>query len=84
MSSMKKVPASDSSKPVSDPLISALVEPLPGHSDDEVIDALQRAGAKDVALLSPGFISAIVGAVSIPLLERVASVHPKRQSQMRS
>lgn len=58
-------------------------EPLPGYSDEEVIDSLKNFGATAVMVLSPGFISAEVCGEALGKLERIAHVHFKQRSYAR-
>ena len=58
-------------------VVSVLVEPRPGHSDEEVVAALKQQGAQDIDILSPGFISALVTPAAASLLSAIADVHKK-------
>jgi hypothetical protein len=66
----------------SDALVAVLLEPLPGHSDREVVDVLTAEGAQEIAMLSPGFISAHVDRSMLQAVETVAFVHPQRRKQL--
>ena len=61
----------------------AILEPLPGHSDKEIVTSLQKLGASKVEVLSPGFISAKASGKILKLFNKIASVHLKRDSQLR-
>ena len=63
-------------------VVPALFEPLPGHSDAEVLDSLMKAGASNVQQLASGFISATAGHDTLKTLESIAYVHVKRKKQM--
>ncbi len=63
--------------------IAAMLEPLPGHSDEEVVESLRNAGALAVRILTPGFISAKASRAALSAIEAIAYVHPKRQKQTR-
>jgi hypothetical protein len=65
-----------------DELVAVLLEPLPGHSDREVVDVLTTQGAHDVEILSPGFISAYMDPSTLQATEAVAYIHPKRCQQL--
>jgi hypothetical protein len=60
----------------------AIFEPLPGHSDAEVLDSLMKAGAENVQHLASGFISATAGRDTLKMLESIAAVHLKREKRM--
>ena len=62
--------------------VDVLLEPLPGHAADEVVERLYDEGASDVAVLSPGFISARVSRGALRSLESIAISHPKVTKQM--
>jgi hypothetical protein len=63
--------------------IDVLLEPRPGHATDEVVQRLHDEGASEVAVLSPGFISARVARGALEALESIATSHPKITKQMR-
>jgi len=67
----------------SDDWISVTVEPLPGHSDKEVMEFLQGAGALHVEAIGPGFISAEVSGHIREVVEKIAHVHLKARKQLR-
>jgi hypothetical protein len=54
-----------------------LVEPRAGHSDRDVVALLERAGAREVDVLAPGFISALLRSSAFQALAEIADVHPK-------
>ncbi len=64
-------------------LVPVLVEPLPGHSDEEVLSLLDAVGGADVVQLAPGFISAELEACCLESVRKIAYVHPKAMKQMR-
>jgi hypothetical protein len=63
-------------------LLAVLLEPLPGHSDHEVVEVLTTQGAHEVEILSPGFISASIDLSTLRAAEAVAYIHPKRRQQL--
>jgi hypothetical protein len=63
--------------------VSVTVEPLPGHSDEEVMKFLQEAGALNVEAVGPGFISAEVSGHIREGVEKFAHVHLKGRKQLR-
>ena len=59
-----------------------MIEPLPGHDDDEILAVFERCGAAPPQRLAPRFWS---GKVPLPLRERVhqiAAVHRKTRKRM--
>jgi hypothetical protein len=64
--------------------VSVMIEPLPGHSDEEVLGALEDAGIVDASVLAPGFISAHGHPDNLRAIERIACIHAKPQKQMRA
>lgn len=54
-----------------------VVEPREGFSDEDLVAALQQAGAKSVSVLSPGMISALATSDCLRKVEKLASVHLK-------
>jgi hypothetical protein len=60
-----------------------MVEPLPGHTDDEVVALLQRSGATQISILAPGFISARAQPGALEALQSIAEVREKPRSQIR-
>jgi hypothetical protein len=64
--------------------LSALVEPRPGHSDNEVISALEKSGAAKVTALAPGFISVQAKMAILRAIEAIAYVHIKSHKTVRS
>jgi hypothetical protein len=60
------------------------VEPRAGHSDAEIVNTLREAGAEDVEVLAPGFVSAHTDTATLGLLDEIADVHVKARKQMRS
>lgn len=64
-------------------LSSILVEPEPDYTDDDVVRMLESFGAKDVSLLSPGFIAASVEKSLIKKIEEFATVHVKAAKKVK-
>ena len=64
--------------------LSALVEPKPGHSNNEVITVLEESGAAKVTELAPGFISAQAKMAILRAIEDIAYVHIKLHKTVRS
>ena len=62
--------------------LDVLVEPRPGHTDEEVVSTLLRCGAENVELLASGFISAQASGACLQKVEDIAEIHPKPESQM--
>jgi hypothetical protein len=60
---------------------SVLLEPLPGHTESEVVAFLKRLGASKVEVLSPGFISARAAGVVLQKLHSVAHIHVKHEKR---
>ena len=58
-------------------LVSVVVEPLPEHTDDEVVAMLEAQGADEISVLSEGYISARIPRDAIEKVEAVASVQLK-------
>lgn len=65
-----------------DTKISAIVEPLPGFSDDEVVERLLALGASDVEALGPGFISVQAAPSILRRVESIAHVGIRREKQL--
>jgi hypothetical protein len=63
-------------------LLHVLAEPLPGRSEEDVVRHLDEAGAVDVTILAPGFISAVVPADKVDHVGQVASVTEKQPNQV--
>lgn len=60
------------------------IEPLPGHSDEEVVAFLEESGASDITVLAPGFISAQADGQALSKVEEIASIHVKTRHQPHS
>jgi hypothetical protein len=60
-----------------DDRLAVMVQPLAGHSDEEVVELLASQGAEKVAILAPGFISAETRRSTLGALQTVARVEPK-------
>lgn len=54
------------------------LEPIPGHSDEEVVESLHELGASNIQVLAPGFISAQADGDCLRQVEDIAYVHVKR------
>lgn len=65
-------------------LTSVMIEPRSPHTDDDVLDLLQKANLSHVARLAPGFISASVPSSLMSALENMANVTVKTRKQLRS
>lgn len=63
-------------------LIPVLVEPLPGHPDEEVLSLLGKMGGIDVTHLAPGFISAELASRYLDSVRKIAYVHRKATKQL--
>jgi len=62
--------------------VDVLLEPTQGHTAEEVAQRLRDEGASDVAVLSPGFVSARAARGTLEALQSVATAHPKVTKQM--
>ena len=62
-------------------LISILVEPHKGRTDDEVVKELSKLGANDIEVLARGFISAQLPQSKFKTLELIAHIHIKQTHQ---
>jgi hypothetical protein len=60
-----------------------ILEPREKSSDREVISALLNVGAREVEILAPGFISALIFPEGLDDLRAIAEVHPKVRKRMR-
>lgn len=58
-------------------MVAAMLEPLPGHSEDEVMHLLRDGGAQEIDRLAPGFISALADRATLETARAIAYVHPK-------
>ena len=65
--------------PELDDLCDVLVEPLPGHSDDEVVHRLEELGVVTVRVMGPGFISVRAAVATLEEVCCIAHVHPKNE-----
>jgi hypothetical protein len=54
-----------------------MVQPLDGHTDQEVVKLLRSSGATEVSILAPGFISAEITRSALKRIETIAHVQPK-------
>jgi hypothetical protein len=57
--------------------VDVVVEPLEGHTADEVAQHLRDGGASDVAVLSPSYVSARATRSVAKSVESMATVAPK-------
>jgi len=64
-------------------MLSVLVQPLAGHSVEEVESVLRENGAEFVSVLAPGFLSARAGESCLRAVESIARVQVKAPSQLR-
>ena len=64
-------------------MLSVLVQPLAGHSAEEVELALRENGAELVSMLAPGLLSARAGESCLRAIESIARVQVKAPSQLR-
>ena len=64
-------------------MLSVLVQPLAGHSAEEVESALRENGAEFVSVLAPGLLSARAGESCLRAVESIARVQVKAPSQLR-
>lgn len=61
-------------------VVSVIVEPLPNHSCEEVLDRLRALGATEVEVVAAGFISASVIRRRLSALEDIAHAGVKPRS----
>jgi hypothetical protein len=78
---MKKTTRSFDELPDEAKEYAALVEPLSGHSDAEVVRLLQKLGASKTEILSPRFISTHATGAALQQVNRIAHVHLKREKE---
>ena len=64
--------------------VPALISPRQGHTQEEVIDRLQKLGAENLQFPADGFISAEISPDSVKNLECLAIVEIKQRYQMRN
>lgn len=86
---LKKVSSREASdlpalEAATDELLNAMLEPYPGQADEEVMASLREAGATNVSLLAPGFISAQAHPQTLKALETRAHIHLKPKQQLRA
>ncbi|MFO0952107.1 MAG: hypothetical protein U0835_13355 [Isosphaeraceae bacterium] len=62
--------------------VAVTLEPREGRTDREVVRALRSAGAREIDVLAPRFISAQALSDSLGDLKEVAEVHVKMPKQM--
>jgi hypothetical protein len=65
-------------------LAHALLKPLPGHTDQDVVASLHAAGAVNVSRLAAGFISARASHAAFDSLRQIASVQIKPRQHLRA
>jgi len=63
--------------------VPVIVEPRPGHTDEEVVTRLMAQSAREVSVLSPGFISAELPPSQFESMEAIAVIQPKVRKQTR-
>ena len=66
-----------------EPVYAVTVEPLPGHTDAEVVARLRASGVTEVQVLAPGFVSARATRASMRAVEDIADVQVKAAKQIR-
>jgi hypothetical protein len=62
--------------------VSVTIEPRAGVSDGEVLRLLERAGAHNVNVVAPGFISADASPTSLDAVQRIAHISRKPEHQL--
>ena len=72
------------SQPLEEPIEARAVtiEPMPGHSTQEIVSCLKSRGVTKIQEIASGFVSAQIDLVAQRAVERIAYVHPKRQKQV--
>lgn len=75
-----KIPLmSESTQQTSPPsLLHVVLEPRAGHTLQEILLALEQAGATEIDQISPEFVSAEIAPSSVPSLEAIAFVETKK------
>jgi hypothetical protein len=63
--------------------LAVLVEPKPGHSDEEVVQHLRDAGATALTVIAPGFVSAVADRRACDSISRIAFVHVEESKEPR-
>jgi hypothetical protein len=66
-----------------EPVYAVTVEPLPGHTDAEVVARLRASGVTDVQVMAPGFVSARATRRSMRAVADIADVQVKATKQPR-
>lgn len=64
-------------------LVAVTLEPKAGKSDKSLVATLKQVGAREVEILSPGFISARAPSSGLDRLRGIAEVHAKTRKQTR-
>lgn len=59
------------------------VEPAPGVSDAQLLEALERLGAREVEHMAPGFVSAEVPPEAVGELAAIAALTEKAEKRPR-
>jgi hypothetical protein len=72
-------PIPDGAEPVA-----VILEPLPGHEDEEIVASLEEAGVNDITILAPGYISAHAMPEALKAVEEIADIHVKPRKQPRA
>ena len=62
--------------------VPVMLEPKQGRGDEDIVGMLRDAGAREVEVLAPGFVSANAPTSSLDALRTIAEVHPKVRKQM--
>lgn len=65
-------------QPVTPPRLHVVLEPRAGHSLQEILTALEHAGATEIDPISAAFISAEIPPDAMPSLEPLAYVEMKK------
>jgi hypothetical protein len=66
-----------------EPVYAVTVEPLPGHTDEEVAAQLRASGCDHVQVLAPGFVSARATRAAMRDVRHIAEVQVKATKQVR-
>jgi hypothetical protein len=82
MTSWEKPARLVSEKDGDEPL-SALVKPLPGHTDQEVMAALAEMGATEVGMVAGGIVSTHAPVAVLEAISRIAVVQIKPLHKLR-
>lgn len=80
---LKKVKTENVNDMAGNKEVFVVIEPMQGHSDYEILKSLERTGASQIQVLSPGYISALINKSALKILESIAYVHPKQKHKIR-